>query len=81
MTSEVENGIYIGNYAGYSLRKANYVVFIGDGAGRDLVEAHNLLIIKTKNAVIKKRITRNEWKQIKKILVGAMLNYKEKAGK
>lgn len=57
----MEHNIFIGNNAGYQFIKGKYNIFWGDGAGEDIVECDNTLIIKLGDREIKQTITAEEW--------------------
>lgn len=68
-----ENNICIGDYAGHCFFRGRHNIFLGTGAGAELTESNNKLIVRSASMTLEKDITKEEWEAFRDMIYGAVL--------
>lgn len=70
---DLTNNIFIGINAGYKMEHGSYNIFLGHGAGEELIESNNLFILKSGDIEYRFQITKEESEKFR-IFIDKVIN-------
>lgn len=76
LIQQLNNCVLIGEHTGENLTKAEYLIFLGDGAGKGKTTCSYKFILETENFTIKKDINKEQWESFNEIIRGSIITKK-----